>query len=243
MRDVCRRELEPVVDETWTDAAGNLIGLLRGSDSSTDSAAVGQDPRSIKVLAHMDELSMLVKRIEPDGTLHLTQLGTMYPGNFGLGPVAVLGDRQTVCGCCPWGPSTPPREPTHLGDQARPGRQGPRLVARVCLHRPHQRRVDRRGRPSGYARLRGAEQALDRRDRRLHRLVLHGRPGRRGGAARRGSDVARRGASSAVGRVLRIDHERGDRRRRRLLCQPGAPWRPDAGLGGSVRRNPNTTRG
>ena len=98
VRDVCRRELEPVVDETWTDAAGNLIGLLRGSDSSTDSAAVGQDPRSIKVLAHMDELSMLVKRIEPDGTLHLTQLGTMYPGNFGLGPVAVLGDRQTVCG-------------------------------------------------------------------------------------------------------------------------------------------------
>jgi putative aminopeptidase FrvX len=39
---------------------------------------------------------MLVKRIEPDGTLHLTHLGTMYPGNFGLGPVAVLGDHQTL---------------------------------------------------------------------------------------------------------------------------------------------------
>lgn len=38
---------------------------------------------------------MLVKRVEPDGTLHLTPLGTMYPGNFGLGPVAVLGDHQT----------------------------------------------------------------------------------------------------------------------------------------------------
>jgi putative aminopeptidase FrvX len=43
-------------------------------------------------------LSMLVKRIEPDGTLHVTQLGTMYPANFGLGPVAVLGDRHTLTG-------------------------------------------------------------------------------------------------------------------------------------------------
>jgi len=41
---------------------------------------------------------MLVKRVESDGTLHLTQLGTMYPGNFGLGPVAVLGDNETLCG-------------------------------------------------------------------------------------------------------------------------------------------------
>ncbi len=46
-------------------------------------------------MAHLDELSMLVKRVEPDGTLHVTQLGTMYPGNFGLGPVAMLGDRET----------------------------------------------------------------------------------------------------------------------------------------------------
>ncbi len=49
-------------------------------------------------MAHMDELSMLVKRIETDGTLHMTQLGTMYPGNFGFGPVAVLGDAQTLTG-------------------------------------------------------------------------------------------------------------------------------------------------
>jgi putative aminopeptidase FrvX len=30
--------------------------------------------------------------------VHLTQLGTMYPGNFGLGPVAMLGDKETLCG-------------------------------------------------------------------------------------------------------------------------------------------------
>jgi putative aminopeptidase FrvX len=88
VREVCRRELEPHVDETWVDEAGNLVGLIRGNG---DAAAT-------RVMAHMDELSMLVKRVESDGTLHLTQLGTMYPGNFGLGPVAMLGDSETLCG-------------------------------------------------------------------------------------------------------------------------------------------------
>lgn len=88
VRDVCRRELEPFVDEMWVDEAGNVVGLIRGD----------QDAPATRVMAHMDELSMLVKRVEPDGTLHLTQLGTMYPGNFGLGPVAVLGDEKTVIG-------------------------------------------------------------------------------------------------------------------------------------------------
>ena len=93
VRDVCQRELQSSVDEMWTDPAGNLIGLIRGG---TDAGSAGSPP--IRVLAHMDELSMLVKRVEPDGSLHLTPLGTMYPANFGLGPVAVLGDRQTLCG-------------------------------------------------------------------------------------------------------------------------------------------------
>ncbi|MGV0714782.1 peptidase M42 [Mycolicibacterium sp. XJ662] len=90
VRDICRRELEPHVDESWVDEAGNLIGQVRGKSRD--------DGRATRVMAHMDELSMLVKRVESDGTLHLTPLGTMYPGNFGLGPVMLLGDRQTVCG-------------------------------------------------------------------------------------------------------------------------------------------------
>lgn len=89
VRDVCRRELEPFADEVWVDEAGNLVGLVRGD--TRDSACT-------RVMAHLDELSMLVKRIDRQGSLHLTPLGTMYPGNFGLGPVAVLGDRETVSG-------------------------------------------------------------------------------------------------------------------------------------------------
>lgn len=82
------RELEPLADEMWIDPAGNAIGLIHGE---TDAAP-------IRVMAHMDELSMLVKRVEADGTLHLSPLGTVYPANFGLGPVAILGQRETLCG-------------------------------------------------------------------------------------------------------------------------------------------------
>jgi putative aminopeptidase FrvX len=81
VRDVVRRELTPLVDELSVDAAGNLIGLVRGNGGPV-----------VRVMAHLDELAMIVKRVEPDGTLRVNELGTMYPGNFGLGPVAVLGD-------------------------------------------------------------------------------------------------------------------------------------------------------
>ncbi len=102
---VCARELEPLVDDMWTDEAGNLVGYV-AADGATDGAAPnGHRYRSnsaagpgaaMRVMAHLDELSMLVKRIEPDGSLHLTHLGVMYPGNFGLGPVAVLGEHETL---------------------------------------------------------------------------------------------------------------------------------------------------
>lgn len=102
VRAVCARELQPLVDDMWTDDAGNLIGYIAAEPSEstghrqrTSSISGGS---AIRVMAHMDELSMMVKRVEPDGALHMTQLGTMYPGNFGLGPVAVLGDAQTLTG-------------------------------------------------------------------------------------------------------------------------------------------------
>jgi putative aminopeptidase FrvX len=100
---VCARELQPLVDDMWTDDAGNLIGYVAARPRAGEPTAHDHRHRltfgpsaATRVMAHMDELSMLVKRVEPDGTLHLTELGVMYPGNFGLGPVAVLGEHQTL---------------------------------------------------------------------------------------------------------------------------------------------------
>jgi putative aminopeptidase FrvX len=89
VRDVVRRELEPLADEVTADAAGNLVALLHGTDRSAPP---------VRVMAHLDELSMVVERIDPDGTLRVTSLGVMYPGDSGLGPVAVLGRRETLTG-------------------------------------------------------------------------------------------------------------------------------------------------
>jgi putative aminopeptidase FrvX len=102
VRAICARELRPLVDDMWTDDAGNLIGYIGAEASTVESpdhrqrASSASGGSAIRVMAHMDELSMLVKRVESDGSLHMTQLGTMYPGNFGFGPVAVLGDYQTL---------------------------------------------------------------------------------------------------------------------------------------------------
>ena len=105
VRAVIARELQPLVDDMWVDDAGNLIGYIAANPSAGDEGAPNHRHRTesipgaaTRVMAHMDELSMLVKRIEADGTLHMTQLGTMYPGNFGFGPVAVLGDAATLTG-------------------------------------------------------------------------------------------------------------------------------------------------
>lgn len=103
VRDICRRELEGSVDELWIDKAGNLCALIRGDGDG-----------AVRLMAHMDELSMLIKRIDSDGTLHLSHLGTMYPGNFGLGPVTVLGDRERLVGVLSIGSEHTTEESTRI---------------------------------------------------------------------------------------------------------------------------------
>jgi putative aminopeptidase FrvX len=109
VRDICRRELEAVTDETWVDEAGNVIALICGQTAETAGSVV-------RVLAHMDELSMVVKRVGSDGTLHLSPMGTMYPGNFGLGPVAILGDAQTLTGVLTLGSEHTTKESSRIWD-------------------------------------------------------------------------------------------------------------------------------
>lgn len=168
VRAVCARELQPVVDDMWTDDAGNLIGYI-AADGPPEGFAHRQRSTAgrsaaTRVMAHMDELSMLVKRIEPDGSLHLTQLGTMYPGNFGLGPVAVLGDHETFTAVLTLGSEHTTKESPRIwqtkpdrGDQALDwhhvyvftGRTGEQLAAagvhpgtRVCVERSKRALVE-----------------------------------------------------------------------------------------------------
>ncbi|MDM4140414.1 MULTISPECIES: M28 family peptidase [Mycobacterium] len=164
VREVIARELQPLVDDMWTDDAGNLIGYVAAAPSAGDGGTPTHRHRTeaipgtaTRVMAHMDELSMIVKRVESDGTLHLTQLGTMYPGNFGLGPVAVLGDNETLTAVLTLGSEHTTQESSRIwetkpdqGDRALDwdhvyvftGRTADELTAagvhagtRVCTHR------------------------------------------------------------------------------------------------------------
>ncbi|WP_018133246.1 M42 family metallopeptidase [Effusibacillus pohliae] len=70
-------------DEIRTDKLGNLIALIRGE---------GAEPRPrIMVAAHMDEIGLIVTKVEPGGFLRFTQLG-------GLDPRTLLGQEVIVHG-------------------------------------------------------------------------------------------------------------------------------------------------
>ncbi|BBP64966.1 hypothetical protein PHLH5_25070 [Pseudomonas sp. Cab53] len=97
VRSLCLRELEPHCDKTWTDPAGNVIGLIKGI------GAAGDSPAPVRIMAHLDEIAMLVKGVEPDGTLRVLALGGANPVNFGVCPVDILGDRGFIPGVLSFG--------------------------------------------------------------------------------------------------------------------------------------------
>jgi putative aminopeptidase FrvX len=57
VREICMQTITPLCDETWVDAAGNVIGLIRSQRDATESQ------RSVRVMAHMDEIAMVVKSV------------------------------------------------------------------------------------------------------------------------------------------------------------------------------------
>jgi len=82
----CLPRLQEACDKVWQDEAGNLIGFIKGTS---------QDERdSVRIFAHMDEIALIIKRIEEDGTIHVDPLGGIYPNLIGVGPVDILGRHE-----------------------------------------------------------------------------------------------------------------------------------------------------
>lgn len=61
------------------DAAGNIVVRLPG-----------ESPEVLCLAAHKDEVGMIVKRVESDGTIHVEPLGGCLPWKLGEGPVEIL---------------------------------------------------------------------------------------------------------------------------------------------------------
>lgn len=94
VRAVCHGELIKYCDRVWTDAAGNLVGLIAGN------AEIGP---AVKVMAHLDEIAMIVKRVEDDGALRVVALGGANPVNFGVCPVDILAETTVLPGVLSYG--------------------------------------------------------------------------------------------------------------------------------------------
>ena len=65
VRDILRRELEPIADSVETDGIGSLVATQKGKS----------DRPRVMLAAHMDELGLMVKYIDEDGYVKILPLG------------------------------------------------------------------------------------------------------------------------------------------------------------------------
>ncbi len=131
------------------DARGNLLIAPPGT------AALPAKP-SVIVMAHLDEIALLVVRVEDDGKLVVTNMGGAYPWKWGEGPVTILAPSSPLTGILSFGSihssaksnsAVRARDEALTWDMARVftglspqdlAARGVRPGTRVCLH-PFQR--------------------------------------------------------------------------------------------------------
>lgn len=78
------------------DARGNLLIAAPGASEVSGKAR-------IVVMAHMDEIALMVERIEPDGLLRVVSLGGLLPWKMGEGPVEILASSGEITGILGFG--------------------------------------------------------------------------------------------------------------------------------------------
>lgn len=74
-----------------TDARGNLLMSVPGA------SRLPEHPE-IVVMAHLDEIALMVVRVEDGGRLVVTNLGGVFPWKWGEGPVQILASSGPVDG-------------------------------------------------------------------------------------------------------------------------------------------------
>jgi endoglucanase len=77
VRNLIQDEIKKYVDEVYVDKVGNLIAHKKG-----------KKPK-IMLSAHMDEIGLMVKNIEPKGRIYIAEIG-------GADPVMLLGERVHI---------------------------------------------------------------------------------------------------------------------------------------------------
>lgn len=71
------------------DPAGNIIVRLPGQQS---------EAKKMMLAAHMDEIAMVVRKIEANGDLRVSPSGGLLPWKIGEGPLDIVGDNEIING-------------------------------------------------------------------------------------------------------------------------------------------------
>jgi len=78
--DFIEKQIKGKVDKYWRDNVGNLIALKKGKASSA---------KKLMLLAHMDEVGLMVTKINKDGSVGITRVG-------GVDPRVLIGKKVSV---------------------------------------------------------------------------------------------------------------------------------------------------
>jgi len=78
------------------DARGNLLVSLPGTRTIPDRP-------EIVAMAHLDEIALLVQRVEADGRLVVASLGGLFPWKWGEGAVLIMASGEPLTGIVSFG--------------------------------------------------------------------------------------------------------------------------------------------
>lgn len=87
VREVLLKAIEDRADECRIDALGNLIAVKHGRGPA------GRGPQRVLVAAHMDEVGLMVTRVERDGAIRFSPVGGIDP-RVVLGKTVRIGDER-----------------------------------------------------------------------------------------------------------------------------------------------------
>jgi endoglucanase len=73
VRELIKKEIKPYVDEIFVDKLGNLVAHKKGK------------PPKVMLAAHMDEIGLMTKSIDPTGRIYVSLIGD-------IDPVTLLGE-------------------------------------------------------------------------------------------------------------------------------------------------------
>ncbi|OJW72777.1 MAG: endoglucanase [Candidatus Amoebophilus sp. 36-38] len=90
IRKLIIAEIQSFVDQIEIDNMGNLVAIKQGTQKS-------RDERKILIAAHMDELGLIVKYIDPDGFIRFHTLGGFDPRSI-IGQRVIIHGKQDIIG-------------------------------------------------------------------------------------------------------------------------------------------------